>query len=94
LITSISSTCFGRNYRPKYVELIEVINKLLLLPLVGCLYYYRAGCSYSGYFSLKGNNLCELQSKISDMNSEIVTVYSLFRLDSERFPICCITYFE
>ena len=29
----------GRNYRPKHVEPIEIINKLLLLHLVGCLYY-------------------------------------------------------
>jgi len=29
-----------RNYRPNRVELIEVINKLSLLHLVGCLYYY------------------------------------------------------
>ena len=29
----------GRNYRPKNVELIEIISKLLLLHLVGCLYY-------------------------------------------------------
>jgi len=29
----------GRNYRPKHVELIEIINKLSLLHLVGCLYY-------------------------------------------------------
>ena len=29
----------GRNYRPKHVELIEITNKLLLLHLVGCLYY-------------------------------------------------------
>jgi len=27
------------HYRPKHVELIEIINKLLLLHLVGCLYY-------------------------------------------------------
>jgi len=32
----------GRNYRPKHVELIVIINKnLLLLHLVGCLYYYK-----------------------------------------------------
>ena len=30
----------GRNYRPKHVEQIEVINKLSLLHLVDCLYYY------------------------------------------------------
>jgi len=29
----------GRNYRPKYVELIEITIKLFLNP-VGCLYYY------------------------------------------------------
>ena len=29
----------GRNYRPKHVELIEIVIKLLLLHLVGCLYY-------------------------------------------------------
>ena len=29
----------GRNYRPKHAEVIEITNKLLLLRLVGCLYY-------------------------------------------------------
>ena len=30
----------GRNYRPKHVELIVIINKiLLLLHLLGCLYH-------------------------------------------------------
>ena len=33
----------GRNYRPKHVELNGVINKLSLLHLVGCLYYYCKG---------------------------------------------------
>jgi len=30
----------GRNYRPKHVELIGIIDKPLLLCLVGCLYNY------------------------------------------------------
>jgi len=30
----------GRNYRPKYVELIEIINKLLLLHLVAYVLIY------------------------------------------------------
>ena len=30
-----------RNYRPKQVELIEIINKPLLLHLVGYLYYWQ-----------------------------------------------------
>ena len=32
-----------RNYRPKQVELIEIINKPLLLHLVGYLYYLQMG---------------------------------------------------
>ena len=34
-----SVVLLGRNYRPKHVELIGIINKPLLLHLVGCLYY-------------------------------------------------------
>ena len=34
----------GRNYRPKHVGLIEVINKLSLLHLVGCLCYCSLVC--------------------------------------------------
>ena len=30
----------GKNNCPKYVELIGIINKPLLLHLVGCLYYF------------------------------------------------------
>ena len=33
----------GRNYRPKQVELIEIINKPLLLHVVGYLYYWQMG---------------------------------------------------
>ena len=33
----------GRNYRPKQVELIEIINKPLLLYLVGYSYYWQMG---------------------------------------------------
>ena len=35
----------GRNYRPKHVELIGIIKKLLLLHLVGCLYYLYQWCT-------------------------------------------------
>jgi len=38
LKTQSSAPEDGRNYRPKHVELIEVINKLSLLHLVGGLY--------------------------------------------------------
>jgi hypothetical protein len=39
LYTQSSAPEDGRNYRPKNVELFEVINNLSLLHLVGCLYY-------------------------------------------------------
>jgi hypothetical protein len=38
LQTQSSAPEDGRNYRSKHVELIEIVNKLLLLRLVGCLY--------------------------------------------------------
>jgi len=31
LTISISSKCFGRNYRPKHVELIEIVNKVIIV---------------------------------------------------------------
>ena len=39
LKTQSSTPEDGRDQLPKYVQLIEIINKLLLLHLVGCLYY-------------------------------------------------------
>jgi len=39
LYTQSSAPEDGRNYRPKHVELIGIINKPLLLHLVCCLYY-------------------------------------------------------
>ena len=35
-VTQSSAPEDGRKYRPKHVELVELINKLLLLHLVGC----------------------------------------------------------
>ena len=46
-VTQSSAPDDGRNYRPKHVELIGIVNKLLLLLLVGFLYYCnRAARSY------------------------------------------------
>ena len=39
----------GRNYRPKHVELIGIINKPLLLYLVCCLYYEHNNISFTLY---------------------------------------------
>ena len=41
LYTQSSAPEDGRYHRPKHVELIGIINKLLLLHLVGCLYYLQ-----------------------------------------------------
>jgi len=38
LQTQSSAPEDGRNYRPKHVEMIGIIDKPLLLHLVGCLY--------------------------------------------------------
>ena len=38
-VTQSSAPEDGRNHRPKHVELIGIINKLLLLRIVGCLHY-------------------------------------------------------
>ena len=41
-VTQSSAPEDGRNHRPKHVEPTGIINKPLLLHLVGCLYYlYR-----------------------------------------------------
>ena len=39
LNTQSSAPEAGRNNRPKHVDLIGIINKSLLLRIVGCLYY-------------------------------------------------------
>ena len=47
----------GRNYRRKHVELIGIINKPLLLHLVGCSYYYISDARASKHQTL---NLLEV----------------------------------
>ena len=31
LTISISAKCFGQNYHPKHVELIEIVNKIIIV---------------------------------------------------------------
>jgi hypothetical protein len=47
--TQSSAHEVGRNYRPKHVELIGIINKSLLLHLVGCIYYLNQWCRSNKY---------------------------------------------
>ena len=61
--THSSAPEYGRDHSPKHVELIGIINKLLLLHLVGCLCYlymyallYNLGYKYAGYLG-KGYHL-------------------------------------
>ena len=51
----ISSKCFGRNHRSKHVELIGIINKPLMLYLVGCLYYYISDARTNKYQTAPGS---------------------------------------
>ena len=67
LKTQSSAPEDGRNYRPKQVELIEIINKPLLLHLVGYLYYWQMG--FNSVF--KGLNLLPFRlQEVADSASE------------------------
>ena len=50
-VTQSSAPEDGRNYRPRHVELIGIINKPLLLLIVGCICY-----CISDAWSLKHQN--------------------------------------
>ena len=45
IIIPVSSTYFGQNNYPKHAVLTGIINKPLLLHLVGCLYYLYQWCT-------------------------------------------------
>ena len=47
----------GQNKFPKYVELIGIINKPLLLHIVGCLYYLNQKYVLHGYVS-RTSHIC------------------------------------
>ena len=52
----------GRNHRPKHVELIGIINKPLLLHLVGCLLvYYCINDARSNEHQIVIFRLCEIR---------------------------------
>ena len=55
----------GRNYRPKQVELIEIINKPLLLHLVGYLYYWQMG--FNSVFKGLMSSICNFSDKSNDL---------------------------
>ena len=46
-VNTVCASEDGRNYRPKHVELIGIINKLLLLHLVCCLCYYVSDAGHT-----------------------------------------------
>jgi len=53
--TQSSAPEYGRDQRPKHVELIGIINKPLSLHLVGCLYYcicYARSNKHQIYFTM------------------------------------------
>jgi len=45
LIIPVISTCFRQLFCPKHVEMTGIINKPLLLHLVGCIYYLYQWCT-------------------------------------------------
>ena len=60
----------GQNHRPKHVELIGIINKPLLLHLVGCLILLYQ--SMPGQTHIKFDSLC-IRQYFSDFNKKILS---------------------
>ena len=61
----------GRNYRPKYDKLIEIINKPLFLHLVGYLYYRQMG--FNSVF--KGlNSIHDARTHVYERSKLVATV--------------------
>jgi hypothetical protein len=57
----------GRNYCPKQVELIEIINKPLFLHLVGYIYYWQMG------FNSVFKGLTSIQQQLENQTAYVVT---------------------
>ena len=71
LYTQSSAPEDGRNYLPKHVELIGIVNKLLLLHLVGCLHY-----SYLRFIWLL--NLFKASKRILQMRMKSLGIWNSF----------------
>ena len=73
---------------PKQVELIEIINKPLLLHLVGYLYYWHMGFNsvFKGLSVIRGSELpeCLIPYPFSNIRSNSVFKYKELELD-----VCC-----
>jgi hypothetical protein len=61
----------GRDHRPKHIELTGIINKLLLLHLVGCVYYLYQWCRVKQISTLVAIVPNELPHSLVLMNSQI-----------------------
>jgi hypothetical protein len=84
--TQSSAPEHGRNHRPKHVELIGIINKPLLLHLVGCIYSLYKNANLS---SLPNNLLtflhwstCSLLDTVSEENCIVM------HWARDKFPYC------
>ena len=78
----------GRNYRPKHVELIGIINKPLLLHLVGCLYYLyqwytvnqKSNLRITSVLSVKKKKFRYNRTRITGtLNADLLTFFVISR---------------
>ena len=71
----------GQNNFPKHVELTGIINKLLLLHLVGCLYYLYQWCTVK---KISDNEIYLLIKYINSVLWRVVKILSLYRRSAVR----------
>jgi len=81
----------GRNYRPKHVELIEITNKLLMLHIVGSLYYYPSNLVYCFFLYVTSINS---DRKHAQLQSSLIfhEPHWIFRVLLQT-NIICLKYF-
>ena len=79
----------GRDHRPKHVELIGIINKLLLLQLVGVYIIYVNDVRSNKYQMNKKNEL-NLQNNDSEGNGCLVRFFSDMKGDKIHVQVTAV----
>ena len=93
----------GRDHRPKHVELIVIINKSLLLHLVGCLYYLKNRGFKLRKMSLRNvsvssrcailtmNDVRREDSKVLSLNHTSLSNVGIFCARSSTIQLFCLS---
>ena len=74
----------GRNHRPEHVEVIGIINKPLLLHLVGCLYYLSKWAIFRLYHYCIHRAICNNDHITQRGESFILTETNISYIDPKH----------